>query len=55
MFKQQTIRSFAIPVVTAAVIALSGVAHAVTTAQQAEKPVDCKKTPDHERCKGKGY
>lgn len=55
MFKQATIRSFAIPAVTAAVIALSGVAHAVTPGQQTEKPVDCKKTPDHERCKGKGY
>ena len=60
MFKHQHIRKFVIvPVVTAAAIVLSGIAHAVTPepAQQpqTEKPVDCKKNPDHERCKGKGY
>lgn len=55
MFKKQSVRNFAIPVVTAAVIAVSSIAHAVTPQQQAEPPVDCKKTPDHERCKGKGY
>ena len=59
MFKHHRFRHIAIPAITAAVIAVSGAAHAGTAdpAQQPqpEKPIDCKKNPDHERCKGKGY
>lgn len=53
MSMQGTIRKFLAPV-TAALVFAMGTAHAVTLPQQsAEKPVDCKKTPDHERCKAK--
>ncbi len=53
MSKQYTVRKFVTPVAAALMFAL-GTAHAVTPPQQsAEKPVDCKKTPDHERCKAK--
>lgn len=51
MSMQQQFRKFAVPVATAAVLVLSGVAHAGTTSQQApEKPVDCKKTPNDPKC-----
>lgn len=46
------IRQFAVPLATAAVLILSGLAHAGTP-QQTDTPVDCKKTPDHEKCKYK--
>lgn len=51
MSMKQHFRQFAIPVAAAAVLALNGVAHAGTPQQSAEKPVDCKKTPDHKDCK----
>jgi hypothetical protein len=52
------LRKFTLPLAAAAVLAVSSAAFAGTTAsttpqQSAEKPVDCKKTPDHDRCKGK--
>ncbi|MDP1674878.1 MAG: hypothetical protein Q8L65_17415 [Burkholderiales bacterium] len=52
------LRKFTLPVAAAAVLAVSSAAFAGTTVsttpqQSAEKPVDCKKTPDHERCKDK--
>ena len=51
MSMPQQFRKLAIPVVAAAVLALNGVAYAGTTQQQTpEKPVDCKKTPDHPKC-----
>jgi hypothetical protein len=53
MSMQDTFRKSLAPVAAALVFAM-GTAHAVTPPQQsAEKPVDCKKTPDHERCKAK--
>jgi len=52
MSLQNTARKFLAPVVAALVFAM-GTAHAVTPQQSAEKPVDCKKIPDHERCKDK--
>lgn len=52
MSMQNTARKFLAPVAAALVFAM-GTAHAVTPQQSAEKPVDCKKTPDHERCKAK--
>lgn len=55
MSTQQRFRKFAIPVTVAAVLALSGVAHAGTgsTPHQSPEKVDCKKTPDHKDCKKK--
>lgn len=50
MTMQQQFRKFAVPAVTAAVLVLSGVAHADNTPQQAPDKVDCKKTPDHPKC-----
>lgn len=51
MSMPQQFRKFAIPVAAAAVLALNGIAYAGTTPQQEpEKPVDCKKTPDHPKC-----
>ncbi len=51
MSMQQQFRKFAIPATAAAVLALSGIAHAATdTPQQAPEKVDCKKTPDHKDC-----
>jgi hypothetical protein len=52
------LRNYTAPVAVAAMLAVSSAAFAGTTAsttpqQSAEKPVDCKKTPDHERCKDK--
>ncbi|MBX3661338.1 MAG: hypothetical protein KF804_02690 [Burkholderiales bacterium] len=53
MSMHHTVRTFLAPV-TAALVFAMGTAHAVTPPRQsAEKPVDCKKTPDHERCKAK--
>jgi hypothetical protein len=51
----QQFRKFAIPFTAAAVLALSGVAHAGTesTPHQAPEKVDCKKVPDHKDCKKK--
>ncbi len=51
-------RKFTLPLAAAAVLAVSSAAFAGTTVstppqQSAEKPVDCKKMPDHDRCKGK--
>lgn len=52
---QQHIRKIAVPMVAAFMFALNGTANAVTPQQQTEKPVDCKKTPEHPRCKDKQY
>ncbi len=52
MSTQHTVRKFVAPVAAALAFAFTlGTAHAVTPEQSAERPVDCKKTPDHESCK----
>lgn len=54
MSMSHRIYKLALPFAAAAIIALSGVARASQPTQQTpDKPVDCKKTPDHERCKDK--
>lgn len=53
MSMSQRILKLAVPFAAVAMIALNGVAQASPTQQTPDKPVDCKKTPEHERCKDK--
>ncbi len=55
MLMQKVFRKFVPPLAAAVVFAVTGTAaHAVTPPEQTpEKPVDCKKKPDHPRCKDK--
>lgn len=53
MSTKQTVRKFVTPVAAALMFALGSTAYAVTPQQSPDQPVDCKKTPDHERCKDK--
>lgn len=53
MSMSQRILKLAVPFAAVAMVALNGAAHAQPAQQTQDKPVDCKKTPEHERCKDK--